>query len=81
MDALKAEIAIKRKAVEGDRSSRPTKYLRRGEIERLKEEEERKAREEKERIVQEEAQRKAETTTTRSKEKVSFVDCQLPGDA
>ncbi|KIJ57637.1 hypothetical protein HYDPIDRAFT_34919, partial [Hydnomerulius pinastri MD-312] len=60
MDALKAEIALKRKTVEADVSSRPTKYLRRGDIERMKQEEEQKAKEEKERVAQEEAQKKAE---------------------
>lgn len=45
MDALKAEIASKRKALDNV-PPRPTKYMRRGEIERMKEEEERKAREE-----------------------------------
>jgi pre-mRNA-splicing factor 18 len=45
MDALKAEIASKRKALESG-AQRPNKYLRRGEVERMKEEEERKAREE-----------------------------------
>ncbi|KZT65858.1 Prp18-domain-containing protein [Daedalea quercina L-15889] len=50
MDALKAEIAVKRKALaEGPvLAERPTKYMRRGDIERLKEERERKEREEKE---------------------------------
>lgn len=43
MEALKAEIAVKRKTVEAV-SSRPNKYMRRGDIERLKEEEERRAR-------------------------------------
>lgn len=47
MDALKAEIATKRKALE-QVPARPSKYIRRGDLERLKEEEERKAREEKE---------------------------------
>jgi hypothetical protein len=45
MDALKAEIASKRKALENV-PSRPNKYMRRGDIERMREEEERKAREE-----------------------------------
>ncbi|KAI0259851.1 Prp18-domain-containing protein [Gloeopeniophorella convolvens] len=45
MNALKAEIASKRKALDNGHT-RPQKYMRRGEIERLKEEEERKAREE-----------------------------------
>ena len=47
MDALKAEIANKRKALEipATDGARPTKYIRRGELERLKEEQERKERE------------------------------------
>jgi pre-mRNA-splicing factor 18 len=45
MDALKAEIASKRKALDNV-PPRPNKYMRRGDIERLKEEEELKAREE-----------------------------------
>ncbi|TFK40070.1 Prp18 domain-containing protein [Crucibulum laeve] len=62
MDALKAEIASKRKALEEDPvlSARPTKYMRRGDIERLKEEQEQKAREEKKKS--EEAARKEEET-------------------
>ncbi|RPD60962.1 Prp18-domain-containing protein [Lentinus tigrinus ALCF2SS1-7] len=46
MDALKAEIANKRKALDIPAvDGRPTKYMRRGELERLKEEQERKVRE------------------------------------
>jgi predicted Holliday junction resolvase-like endonuclease len=45
MDALKAEIASKRKALDNE-TQRPNKYMRRGDIERMKEEEESKAREE-----------------------------------
>jgi pre-mRNA-splicing factor 18 len=45
MDALKAEIASKRKARDNG-PLRPNKYMRRGDIERMKEEEEQKAREE-----------------------------------
>ena len=45
MDALKAEIASKRKARDNG-PPRPNKYMRRGDIERMKEEEEQKAREE-----------------------------------
>ncbi|RDB30999.1 Pre-mRNA-splicing factor 18 [Hypsizygus marmoreus] len=58
MDALKAEVSAKRKALQEDpvASLRPTKYMRRGDIERLKEEA--KAREAKER--EEAAQREAE---------------------
>ncbi|KAK0469972.1 Prp18 domain-containing protein [Desarmillaria tabescens] len=62
MDALKAEIASKRKALEGGSSERPTKYMRRGDLERLKEEQERKEREEaeaKEQATREEAEAKA----------------------
>lgn len=57
MDALKAVVAEKRKAIEEENGSsqRPAKYLRRGEIERLKEEE--KAREETERREREGAAR------------------------
>ncbi|KAG9224788.1 hypothetical protein PTI98_010040 [Pleurotus ostreatus] len=79
MDALKAEIATKRKALTEDPilASRPTKYMRRGEIEKMKEEQERKAREEKEqaeRTAREAAQEKkaaqdlakSQTPTSRS---------------
>jgi pre-mRNA-splicing factor 18 len=55
MDALKAEIASKRKALENV-PPRPTKYMRRGDIERMKEEEEQKAREEAAKKAEAEAQ-------------------------
>ncbi|KAF9650263.1 pre-mRNA splicing factor [Thelephora ganbajun] len=45
MDALKAEIATKRKAIQGDTQG-PSKYTRRGDLERLKAEREQEAREE-----------------------------------
>jgi hypothetical protein len=47
MEALKAEIAIKRKALQDDPliSSRPTKYMKNGEIEKLREEQELKEKE------------------------------------
>ena len=49
MDALKAEIALKRKVLEVPvPDGRPSKYMRKGDIDRLKEEQERKAREDKE---------------------------------
>ena len=48
MDGLLAEVAAKRKAIESDPVPRQTKYMRRGEIERLREEQEKKAKEEKE---------------------------------
>lgn len=52
MDTLKAEIAAKRKVLQDDTAGnlRPTKYLRRGEIERLREEKESKEREERREI-------------------------------
>lgn len=64
MDALKAEIALKRKSVGTDIGSRPTKYMRRGDIERIKQEEEQKAKQERAREEQEAAQNKAESIST-----------------
>ena len=46
LDALKSEIATKRKA--NGEGPRPSKYLRRGEVEKLKQEQERMEHEEKE---------------------------------
>ncbi|KAF7327558.1 SFM domain-containing protein [Mycena kentingensis (nom. inval.)] len=43
MDSLLSEIASKRKAID-DQSQRPTKYMRRGDIERMKKEEEERAK-------------------------------------
>lgn len=57
MDALKAELAKKRKAAEEAAGSRPTKYMRRGDLERLKQEEE-AARKEAARAKAEEEERK-----------------------
>jgi pre-mRNA-splicing factor 18 len=57
MDALKAEIASKRKTLDNGQQ-RPNKYMRRGDIERMKEEEEQKAREE---AAKKAAQAQAET--------------------
>ena len=45
MDALKAEIATKRKAIQDDAQG-PSKYVRKGDLERLRAEREQKAREE-----------------------------------
>lgn len=58
MDSLKALVAEKRKAIQDD-STRPTKYMRRGELERMKEEQEAKAREEK-RLAEEAKKREEE---------------------
>ncbi|KZS92357.1 Prp18-domain-containing protein [Sistotremastrum niveocremeum HHB9708] len=62
MDLLKAELANKRKALESETADRPKKYLRRGEIERLKAEEERKAAEEKAKQAEEERRKWRQTT-------------------
>lgn len=63
MNGLLAEIATKRKSLAVDNSDeRPSKYMRRGEIERLKEEKERKAKEQQasqDRAAKEAAQAKA----------------------
>jgi hypothetical protein len=63
MDALKAEIAAKRKVLDEDptlSSGRPNKYMRRGDLERLKEEQERKALEEKRKLEEEAKKKEAE---------------------
>jgi pre-mRNA-splicing factor 18 len=69
MEALKAEIAAKRKALESDapKDARPNKYMRRGDLERLKEEQARKEKEEKEAAAQAEAQRRAEQAAAKLK--------------
>ena len=53
MDALKADIAAKRKAIQDDpvNAARPTKYMRRGDMERLKQDEELNVRQDKEKVV------------------------------
>jgi hypothetical protein len=40
MEVLKAEIASKRKAIQDDPIDRPSKYMKRGDLERLREERE-----------------------------------------
>lgn len=75
MDALKAELASKRKAfdVPPAADARPTKYMRRGDIERLKEEQERKAKEERLAREREQADKaEAERLAGLNKGKVSF---------
>ena len=59
MDSLKAEIVSKRKALD-NALPRPTKYMGRGDIERMKEEEERKAREEAAKKAEAEVQAQAQ---------------------
>ncbi|KXN85868.1 Pre-mRNA-splicing factor 18 [Leucoagaricus sp. SymC.cos] len=58
MDSLKALVAEKRKVIQDD-SARPTKYMRRGDIERIKEEQEAKEQEEK-RLAEEAKKREEE---------------------
>lgn len=82
MDALKAEIAVKRKAlaVPASEGARPTKYMRRGDLERLKEEQEKKEREEKEARLQEEREREEREREERRREKAAAkvsVACAL----
>lgn len=73
MDALKAEIAVKRKAlaVPAAEGARPTKYMRRGDLERLKEEQEKKEREEKEARLREEREREEREREERRREKAA----------
>ncbi|KAH9848410.1 pre-mRNA splicing factor [Lenzites betulinus] len=70
MDALKAEIAVKRKALEPE-GARPTKYMRRGELERLREEQENKEKEEKETKAREEREREEREREERRRQKVA----------
>ena len=72
MDSLKAEIASKRKALQNEPllAHRPTKYMRRGDIERLRQEYEQSAQEEKRKL--EEAERK-QTPDPSDKAKVTRV--------
>jgi hypothetical protein len=73
MDALKAEIASKRKALQQDDSvgsSRPTKYMRRGDIDRMKEEQKLKEREDKEGKEREEKEKAEEAATLKKASKM-----------
>jgi hypothetical protein len=74
MDGLLAEVASKRKALESD-AQRPTKYMRKGEIERLREEEEQKRKIEQE--AKEAATRQEKEAEAIKKAKVCFVDVLL----
>ena len=70
LDALKSEIATKRKANgEGPRTS---KYLRRGEVEKLKQEQERMEHEEKEQQRRKLEEEKREAAEAKARMKVSF---------
>ncbi|KAJ3808840.1 Prp18 domain-containing protein [Lentinula aff. lateritia] len=68
MDGLLAEVAAKRKAILDDQlNPRPSKYMRRGELERLREEQDRKEKAEKEAEDKAEKQRKEESVRKASK--------------
>jgi pre-mRNA-splicing factor 18 len=69
LDFLKAEISSKRKQTE-ELTGPQKKYIRRGELERLKEEQERKDREEKERKEREEQAAAEEKAKEKLKAKV-----------
>ncbi|OBZ72261.1 Pre-mRNA-splicing factor 18 [Grifola frondosa] len=71
MDALKAEIVLKRKALEPSDGAKPSKYMRRGDIERLKEEQERKEKEEKEKKLREETEREEREREERKRERAN----------
>ncbi|KAI9451064.1 Prp18 domain-containing protein [Lactarius psammicola] len=79
MDALKAEIASKRKARDNG-PPRPNKYMRRGDIERMKEEEERKAREEATKKAEAEAEQAALSKNNESSRSTSLAP-SLPSAA
>lgn len=76
MDALKGLIAEKRKNIDDD-TQRPNKYMRRGDIERLKEEQERKAQEEKRAKQEAEKKDAAERAAAERARKVSLVSASI----
>ncbi|KAB5589850.1 Pre-mRNA-splicing factor [Ceratobasidium theobromae] len=84
MDFLKAEIAAKRKSAD-ESNARPQKYMRKGDIERLKREQQeqeeanRFAREEQERKEREVVENKY-ATSSKSKSNSPFPDTGTPGD-
>jgi pre-mRNA-splicing factor 18 len=70
MDGLFAEIAKKRKEVESLSSdTRPNKYMRKGDLQRMQEQQEQRAREEKEAALAKEAELRVPTPV------VSKVSC------
>ncbi|ELU37424.1 pre-mRNA splicing factor [Rhizoctonia solani AG-1 IA] len=84
MDFLKAEIAAKRKSGD-DASSRPQKYMRKGDIERLKREQKEAEEEAKRKAIQEEQERKereavekAAARNAKSKSNSPFPDTGTP---
>lgn len=79
MDALKAEIAVKRKAIQDDpmTGTRPNKYMRRGDIEKLREEQERKEREEKEQVERVDKERLAEVAALKKAARAKGKVCTI----
>ncbi|CAE6364422.1 unnamed protein product [Rhizoctonia solani] len=84
MDFLKAEIAAKRKSAD-DTSSRPQKYMRKGDIERLKREQKEAEEQAKHKAAKEEQERKereaaekAVARTAKSKSNSPFPDTGTP---
>ncbi|KAL5526854.1 hypothetical protein ACEPAF_8581 [Sanghuangporus sanghuang] len=77
LDALKAEIAGKRKLT-ADEVPRPTKYLRRGELEKLKAEQERKEKEEKEKQKRKREQNEREVAEAKERIKTARAFSNSP---
>ena len=67
MEALKAELALKRKSLADVSDSRPNKYMRRGDIEKMRLEQERKEAEEKAKAKQQESSQAASSSAESSK--------------
>ena len=77
LDALKAEITIKRKSIDPLTNGRPNKYMRRGELDKLKEEQERKEREEKQRKKAEELAKKEAAWNRKGKVSCRHLLCVI----
>ncbi|KAI5121232.1 hypothetical protein M0805_007239 [Coniferiporia weirii] len=77
LDALRAEIAVKRKGASDD-IPRPTKYMRRGELEKMKEERERKERNEKEKQKHKKEQEEREAAEAKARAKAALVYSNSP---
>lgn len=76
MEALKAEVAAKRKALQDD-TGRPTKYMRRGDIERLQEEQQVKEAKEREDATRREAEAEAEAQAVAAKASIVSLDYSI----
>ncbi|KAF8602835.1 Prp18-domain-containing protein [Ceratobasidium sp. AG-I] len=84
MDFLKAEIAAKRKPADG-LDSRPQKYMRKGDIERLKREQKAKEEEAKRQVAKEEQEPEKlpvpSSSNSKSKSASPFPETGTPGEA